>query len=118
MWRMAGVSGGKGFVLVSHTAEIFPSGFLPITAGNVLRGSPIDEGKARDLRISEGMRRVGVAGLCADGKISGGRCAVYLSAAVGGSHCGVTTAKIQGQAGRPVLLWLRPPRRAFILIRH
>jgi len=38
-WRTAGVSDGKGFVFVSHTGEIFPSGFLPIAAGNVLQDS-------------------------------------------------------------------------------
>src|SRR5581483_1124120 len=30
-WRTAGVSDGKGFVFVSHTGEIFPSGFLPVS---------------------------------------------------------------------------------------
>lgn len=30
-----GVNSGKGFVFVSHVGEIFPSGFLPIRAGNV-----------------------------------------------------------------------------------
>lgn len=30
-----GINDGKGFVFVSHTGEVFPSGFLPITAGNV-----------------------------------------------------------------------------------
>ena len=32
-----GVNDGKGFVFVSHTGEVFPSGFLPRSAGNVLR---------------------------------------------------------------------------------
>jgi radical SAM protein len=31
-----GVNDGKGFVFVSHTGEVFPSGFLPLRAGNVL----------------------------------------------------------------------------------
>ena len=31
-----GVNDGKGFMFVSHTGEIFPSGFLPLSAGNVL----------------------------------------------------------------------------------
>ena len=31
-----GVNDGKGFVFVSHTGEVFPSGFLPLPAGNVL----------------------------------------------------------------------------------
>src|SRR5574340_72350 len=41
-FRTAGVSDGKGFVFVSHTGEIFPSGFLPISGGNVLRDSLTD----------------------------------------------------------------------------
>jgi radical SAM protein len=39
VWRSAGVSDGKGFVFVSHTGEVYPSGFLPISAGNVRRDS-------------------------------------------------------------------------------
>ena len=31
-----GVNDGKGFVFVSHTGEVYPSGFLPLAAGNVL----------------------------------------------------------------------------------
>jgi radical SAM protein len=30
-----GVNAGSGFLFVSHLGEIFPSGFLPVTAGNV-----------------------------------------------------------------------------------
>lgn len=30
-----GLNDGKGFVFVSHLGEVFPSGFLPFTAGNV-----------------------------------------------------------------------------------
>jgi radical SAM protein with 4Fe4S-binding SPASM domain len=33
--RQAGINDGKGFLFVSHTGEIFPSGFLPISAGNI-----------------------------------------------------------------------------------
>ena len=42
IWRTAGVSDGRGFVFVSHTGEIFPSGFLPVSAGNVRRDSLVD----------------------------------------------------------------------------
>jgi AdoMet-dependent heme synthase len=35
--RQAGINDGKGFVFISHTGEIFPSGFLPIEAGNIRR---------------------------------------------------------------------------------
>jgi radical SAM protein len=37
--RQAGINDGKGFVFVSHTGEIFPSGFLPLAAGNVRHDS-------------------------------------------------------------------------------
>ena len=39
--RQAGINDGKGFVFISHTGEIYPSGFLPISAGNVRRDSLI-----------------------------------------------------------------------------
>jgi len=32
----SGVNDGKGFVFVSHTGEVYPSGFLPLSAGNIL----------------------------------------------------------------------------------
>jgi radical SAM protein with 4Fe4S-binding SPASM domain len=31
-----GVNDGKGFMFVSHTGDVYPSGFLPVSAGNVL----------------------------------------------------------------------------------
>lgn len=31
-----GVNDGKGFVFISHVGEVYPSGFLPMSAGNVL----------------------------------------------------------------------------------
>ncbi|MEU8772756.1 TIGR04053 family radical SAM/SPASM domain-containing protein [Streptomyces sp. NPDC048606] len=36
------VSSGRGFVFVSHTGEVHPSGFLPLSAGNV-RSRPLTE---------------------------------------------------------------------------
>jgi AdoMet-dependent heme synthase len=33
--RARGVNDGDGFLFVSHTGEIFPSGFLPVSAGNL-----------------------------------------------------------------------------------
>lgn len=37
-----GINDGKGFVFISHTGDIQPSGFLPITTGNVRRDELID----------------------------------------------------------------------------
>jgi len=40
--RQAGINDGKGFLFISHTGEIYPSGFLPISAGNVRRDSLVE----------------------------------------------------------------------------
>ena len=37
-----GINDGKGFVFISHLGEVFPSGFLPLSAGNVRRHSLAD----------------------------------------------------------------------------
>jgi len=37
VYRSFGVRDGHGIVFVSHTGDICPAGFLPLTAGNVLR---------------------------------------------------------------------------------
>lgn len=34
-----GINDGKGFVFISHRGDVFPSGFLPLSAGNVRRQS-------------------------------------------------------------------------------
>ena len=34
-----GINDGKGFVFISHRGEVFPSGFLPVSAGNVRKSS-------------------------------------------------------------------------------
>lgn len=36
-----GLNDGKGFVFISHTGEVYPSGFLPLTAGNI-RQQPLN----------------------------------------------------------------------------
>lgn len=36
------INAGNGFVFISHLGEVFPSGFLPISAGNVKRKSLVD----------------------------------------------------------------------------
>ena len=73
-WRTAGVSDGKGFVFVSHTGEIFPSGFLPITGGNVLRDSLVDvyQNSALFRTLRDTTQRGGKCGVCEYQKICGG----------------------------------------------
>jgi radical SAM protein with 4Fe4S-binding SPASM domain len=73
-WRTAGVSDGKGFVFVSHTGEIFPSGFLPVSGGNVLRDSLTDVYRNSSLfrSLRDTTQRGGKCGLCEYTKICGG----------------------------------------------
>lgn len=37
--RSVGINSGRGFVFISRTGEIYPSGFLPVSSGNVRRCS-------------------------------------------------------------------------------
>src|ERR1043165_4307493 len=73
-WRTAGVSDGKGFVFVPHTGEIFPSGFLPVTGGNVLEDSLTDVYRNSELFrvLRDTTQRGGKCGLCEYQKICGG----------------------------------------------
>ena len=73
-FRTAGVSDGKGFVFVSHKGEIYPSGFLPITGGNVLRDSLPDVYRNSELfkTLRDTSAREGKCGICEYQKICGG----------------------------------------------
>ncbi len=42
LFRSPGVSDGRGFVFISHSGEIYPSGFLPISGGNVRMDPLVD----------------------------------------------------------------------------
>jgi radical SAM protein len=69
-----GVNSGNGFLFVSHTGEVFPSGFLPISAGN-LRGASLAS-MYRDSELFRTLRRPasfkGVCGVCEYNGICGG----------------------------------------------
>jgi radical SAM protein len=73
-FRTAGVSDGKGFVFVSHQGEIFPSGFLPVSGGNVLNGSLTDVYRNSPLfkTLRDTTLREGKCGICEYQKICGG----------------------------------------------
>ena len=74
LWRTTGVSDGRGFVFISHTGEIFPSGFLPVSAGNARRDSLVDvyrnSSLFRILRTPQA--NVGKCGYCEYHKLCGG----------------------------------------------
>jgi radical SAM protein with 4Fe4S-binding SPASM domain len=73
-WRTAGVSDGKGFVFVSHTGEIFPSGFFPVSGGNVLDDSLTDIYRNSDMFVTlrDTSQRRGKCGICEYRNICGG----------------------------------------------
>jgi AdoMet-dependent heme synthase len=73
-FRTAGVSDGKGFVFVSHTGDIFPSGFLPVSGGNVLHDSLTDVYRNSTLfrTLRDTGQREGKCGICEYQKICGG----------------------------------------------
>jgi radical SAM protein len=72
--RQAGINDGKGFMFVSHTGEIFPSGFLPLSAGNVRRDSLVSVYRTsplfRTLRDADNLR--GKCGDCEYRNLCGG----------------------------------------------
>lgn len=72
--RGFGIRDGNGIMFISHTGDVYPSGFLPITAGNV-RATPI----AEIYRESEVFKRIrqtgnfkGRCGRCEFKEICGG----------------------------------------------
>src|SRR5205814_6902381 len=74
VWRTAGVSDGKGVIFISHTGEIFPSGFLPVSAGNVRRDSLCEVYRNSSLFriLRDTSMREGKCGMCEYQKICGG----------------------------------------------
>jgi len=72
--RAKGVNDGDGFVFISHTGEIYPSGFLPVSAGNVRTDSIVDVYRDaplfRELRDRSLLK--GKCGVCEYREICGG----------------------------------------------
>ncbi len=70
-----GVNDGNGFLFISHIGEIQPSGFLPITAGNVRSDDIVDVYRHSrlftDLRAPEKIK--GRCGLCEFRDVCGGQ---------------------------------------------
>jgi AdoMet-dependent heme synthase len=70
-----GVNDGNGFLFISHIGEIQPSGFLPITAGDVRRDDIVDVYRHaelfRDLRNPDKIK--GRCGICEYRDLCGGQ---------------------------------------------
>lgn len=69
-----GINDGKGFVFISHRGDVFPSGFLPVSAGNVRRESLAKLYRESPLFISlrETKNLQGKCGACEFREICGG----------------------------------------------
>lgn len=69
-----GVNDGKGFVFVSHTGEVYPSGFLPLRAGNVRKQSLAELYRTSPLFIAlrDPKQLKGKCGICEYREICGG----------------------------------------------
>lgn len=72
--RRTGVIAGDGFAFVSHTGEIYPSGFLPHSAGNVRDVDPVETYRESELFTSLRDRDAlkGKCGACPYRTICGG----------------------------------------------
>lgn len=72
--RGFGVRDGNGIMFVSHTGEVYPSGFLPLAAGNVRASSIVDLYRASPLfvRLRDVDRLTGKCGDCSFKAICGG----------------------------------------------
>ncbi|MBI4539931.1 MAG: radical SAM protein [Gemmatimonadetes bacterium] len=72
--RVGSTGDGKGFLFISHLGEIFPSGFLPVSAGNVRSDDVVDVYRNsplfRTLRDPDALK--GKCGVCEYRAICGG----------------------------------------------
>ncbi|MFO0630143.1 MAG: TIGR04053 family radical SAM/SPASM domain-containing protein [Polyangiales bacterium] len=71
---MRGITDGVGFLFVSHTGEIYPSGFLPLSAGNVRRDDLAEVYRAHPLftQLRDADALGGKCGKCPFRRVCGG----------------------------------------------
>jgi AdoMet-dependent heme synthase len=72
--RGFGIRDGNGIVFVSHTGEVYPSGFLPLAAGNVRRDDLVAIYRESDLfrRLRDAEQLQGKCGRCEFRALCGG----------------------------------------------
>ncbi len=98
-----GIRDGNGIMFVSHTGDVFPSGFLPLSAGNVQRENIVVLYRSHPVFTS--IRDIGqVKGKC-------GRCEFV-------SICGGSRARAYAATGDPLesdpLCLYQPPERSVV----
>ncbi len=110
--RSAGINDGKGFVFVSHKGEIYPSGFLSITAGNV-RNVELGEAYRNAplfLSLRDSSQLDGKCGECEYKNLCGGSrsrafalTGDYLASDPRCAHVPVQIQPFEERSGRPAL---------------
>ncbi|TKX79104.1 TIGR04053 family radical SAM/SPASM domain-containing protein [Halorubrum sp. SD626R] len=72
--RRGGITAGRGFAFVSHTGEVYPSGFLPASAGNVRDRDLVDVYRNADLfeSLRDPDAFAGKCGVCEFRQVCGG----------------------------------------------
>ena len=72
--RRLGIGAGNGFAFISHTGEVYPSGFLPVSAGNVRSESVVDIYRDAALfkRLRDPEALQGKCGVCPFKHVCGG----------------------------------------------
>lgn len=72
--RAKGVNDGDGFVFISHRGDIYPSGFLPASAGNVRHDSLVDVYRTHPLfeSLRDREQLKGKCGVCEFRTVCGG----------------------------------------------
>jgi AdoMet-dependent heme synthase len=69
-----GINDGKGFAFISHLGEVFPSGFLPVSAGNVRKHSLTELYRHSPLLVAlrDTANLKGKCGICEFREVCGG----------------------------------------------
>jgi len=72
--RRGGITAGDGFAFVSHVGDVYPSGFLPESVGNVRTESVVDLYRERELfeRLRDPDALEGKCGACEFRRVCGG----------------------------------------------
>ncbi len=72
--RRVGVNDGKGFVFISYQGDVYPSGFLPMAAGNVRKQSLVEiyRNSALFVALRDPSKLKGKCGVCEFREICGG----------------------------------------------
>ncbi len=98
---MQGIADGKGFVFISHTGEVCPSGFLPFVAGNV-----------RERELGDIYQNAPIFRELRDTSLLDGKCGICeFRSLCGGSRARAYAMTGNYLASEPLCAYIPPPLR-------